>query len=254
MSTHYLKEANLAAEIYQGKLTRCSYDDPTAVQWDAVVDKIEDISPEVIRDAIQVRKSRLIQESRSTLRSQGLTAYQIEKVLTKPTVTNRDIIIRVRSEEHLPTEYHKGSLTRRPKKLHFAPFVHVKLSTQGWRVVLRSHHTNNIFDATPPIVSRQLSKMLLELTRRLGTRSNWKNYTYLEDMQGEATLDLLQNVYLYDETRGFKSFSYLTRIADNAFKTFIRNEHKKVRDVRLNLIEQALCFTKDHRVNHINTK
>ena len=72
----------------------------------------------------------------------------------------------------------------------------------------------------------QLGKDIFNIAHRLGFRPNFINYSYKEEMVGDAVVKMfaaLKN-QKFDPTRGFSPFSYFTAIANNAFRNRIKKE------------------------------
>lgn len=86
-------------------------------------------------------------------------------------------------------------------------------------------------------MTSELIDMLLMLVDRYASRSNWKNYTYLDDMKSEAVVALLVGALKYNPEKSPNAFGYLTQIVHNSFLTTLDKE-KRVRDIRDDLIEQ----------------
>ena len=78
----------------------------------------------------------------------------------------------------------------------------------------------------PPMV---IVTAIIQICERLGTKNNFKNYTYLEEMIGEAKLACILAVQQkkYDPEKGNNPFAYFTRIASNEFIRIIKFEQKQ---------------------------
>lgn len=78
----------------------------------------------------------------------------------------------------------------------------------------------------PPEVVLAIS----QICDRLATRSNFKNYSYLDEMIAEGKLACIIAVMgkKYDPYKYNNPFAYFTRVAFNAFVNVIKNEHKEV--------------------------
>jgi hypothetical protein len=84
-----------------------------------------------------------------------------------------------------------------------------------------------------------------KIAERLAFSSNFINYTYLEDMKGDAIVRMIQALSSkkFDPLKG-SPFNYFTTIAFNAFRNRIKKE-KKTRETLLefqsNTIEKLVC-------------
>ena len=81
----------------------------------------------------------------------------------------------------------------------------------------------------------ELVNMLSLLVERYASRANWRNYSYIADMQAEALVSLCQSALKFDEK--YKNpFGYYTQIAHRSFLTFLESE-KKQRNIKDAMIE-----------------
>ena len=97
---------------------------------------------------------------------------------------------------------------------------------------------DNNEDYTPAqCLTPKLVKMLMMLVERYSQKANWRNYTYLEDMKGEALVSLCQNALKFNPEKSNNPFGYYTQIVTHSFLTFLDKE-KRVRKIRDDLLEQ----------------
>jgi hypothetical protein len=78
----------------------------------------------------------------------------------------------------------------------------------------------------------------MKLCERYATRSNWRGYTYNEEMRGQALLQLSQIGLQFDESKSQSPFAYYTAAITNSF-TRILNLEKKNQNIRDDMLEQA---------------
>jgi hypothetical protein len=78
--------------------------------------------------------------------------------------------------------------------------------------------------------------MFLKLCERYATRSNWRGYTYNEEMRGQALLQLSQIGLQFDESKSQNPFAYYTAAITNSF-TRILNIEKKMQNIRDDILE-----------------
>ena len=71
---------------------------------------------------------------------------------------------------------------------------------------------------------------IMQICERLGTKSNFKGYTYIDEMIGEGILACISAVKnkKYDPYKYSNPFAYFTQIAYNEFRRIIKTEHKEV--------------------------
>jgi hypothetical protein len=81
-----------------------------------------------------------------------------------------------------------------------------------------------------------LALMFMKLCERYATRSNWRGYTYNDEMRGAALLQLSQIGLQFDESKSSNPFSYFTATLTNSF-TRILNIEKKNQAIRDDILE-----------------
>ena len=86
-------------------------------------------------------------------------------------------------------------------------------------------------------MTNQLAMMYMKLCERYGTRSNWRGYTYNDEMQSQALMQLSQIGLQFDESKSDNPFAYYTAAITNSF-TRILNIEKKNQAIRDDLLEQ----------------
>jgi hypothetical protein len=77
----------------------------------------------------------------------------------------------------------------------------------------------------------------MKLCERYGTRANWRGYTYNDEMQSQALMQLSQIGLQFDESKSENPFAYYTAAITNSF-TRILNLEKKNQAIRDDLLEQ----------------
>ena len=93
-------------------------------------------------------------------------------------------------------------------------------------------------------MTAELVKMLQMLVDRYSQKSNWRGYTYIEDMKADAVLSLLNGALKFKPEVSQNPFGYLTQIVTHSFITTLEKE-KKVRMIRDDMLEQH-GFTPSH--------
>jgi hypothetical protein len=85
-------------------------------------------------------------------------------------------------------------------------------------------------------MTNKLAHMFIKLCERYATRSNWRGYTYNEEMRGTALLQLSQIGLKFDESKSDNPFAYYTAAITNSF-TRVLNEEKKNQNIRDDILE-----------------
>jgi len=81
-----------------------------------------------------------------------------------------------------------------------------------------------------------LGRMFIKLSERYSQRSNWRSYTYVDEMRGQAILQLSQVGLQFDESKSENPFAYYTAAITNSF-TRILNIEKKNQNIRDDMLE-----------------
>jgi hypothetical protein len=96
--------------------------------------------------------------------------------------------------------------------------------------------SNGYFSADHGKITNSLAMMFMKLCERYGTRSNWRGYTYNDEMQSQALMQLSQIGLQFDESKSENPFAYYTAAITNSF-TRILNIEKKNQAIRDDLLE-----------------
>jgi hypothetical protein len=77
----------------------------------------------------------------------------------------------------------------------------------------------------------------MKLCERYGTRSNWRGYTYNDEMRSQALMQLSQIGLQFDESKSENPFAYYTAAITNSFTRILIIE-KKNQNIRDDIMEQ----------------
>ena len=147
---------------------------------------------------------------------------------------------------HIPEDLERKSnpktVADRHTKCNFPPFQHYRIDKKGKpKCVGKSHWVggmnNGYFKNTQGKITEKLAKMYMKLCERYGTRSNWRGYTYNDEMQSQALMQLSQIGLQFDESKSENPFAYYTAAITNSF-TRILNIEKKNQNIRDDIMEQ----------------
>lgn len=212
-SKNYVNNKDLLEEIALSKNTYCWFEDPTRTHYHAIVTNTEDITPELLQELV---KTHGIHVSEVIIRE--ITYMHIPKD-PNPDPDRR------RSAEAVPFLY-----------TNFKPFRHWSVNPNGTlREVARSHWTGSIHNGHFSIdhgkVTNNLGKMWYLLTSRIATKSNWRNYSYNDEMIGNALVNLMKDGLKFDEHRSANPFAYFSVIINTSF-TRTLNIEKKLQEHR----------------------
>ena len=90
--------------------------------------------------------------------------------------------------------------------------------------------------------------MFMMLCQRYSMRSNWRGYTYVDEMRGQALVQLAQIGLQFDESKSNNPFAYYTAAITNSFTRVLNIEkrNQNIRDDILEMNDLAPSFTRQH--------
>ena len=260
--TNYLNNRDILKQIHLSKNTYCTYLDPvTDHQYDIILPTVAKINQRTIAEARRNRADRIKRET--------------GQVIDPKKIANTDLVFRITCWEHIPWAPKKVSKAEAKKRqfqdildlevadeddplaelleqpvldpkhvrLNFPPFYHYRLDDNKQPCLVgKSHWRGDLehgeFSRDHGTMTRTLATMFMKLCERYATRSNWRGYTYNEEMRGQALLQLSQIGLQFDESKSQNPFAYYTAAITNSF-TRILNLEKKNQNIRDDMLEQA---------------
>jgi len=126
-------------------------------------------------------------------------------------------------------------------RVNFPPFFHYRITDHKIPYVVCKSHWRGDLDTGEycrdhGTMTRKLAMMFMKLCERYATRSNWRGYSYNEEMRGQALLQLSQIGLQFDESKSQNPFAYYTAAITNSF-TRILNIEKKNHNIRDDILE-----------------
>ena len=201
----------------------------------------------------------------------GEKVKQAEFAIDPTSYSDEDIIFRVNTFEHIPIAPPKVLKTKpvrkkvvtsdllttadddfdavAPKtkyvKVNFPPFYHYRYENGELIQVAKSHwkgsYNNGAFDGEfckdHGHMTEKLALMFMKLCERYATKSNWRGYTYNDEMRGMALLQLSTIGLQFNEDKSQNPFAYYTAVVNNAF-TRVLNIEKRNQEIRDDILEQ----------------
>jgi len=257
---NYLNNKDILKEIHLSKKTYCSFIDPdNDHQYDIILSNITKINQRTIAEARRNRAARLTKE----------TGVEVNE----KHIPNTDLVFRVMTWEHIPMApkklpknavkkrkledilefddlppiYPVEDLVEEPigdpthVRVNFPPFWHYRVTDHKIPYVVgKSHWKGDLetgeYSRDHGQMTRKLAMMFMKLCERYATRSNWRGYTYNEEMRGQALLQLSQIGLQFDESKSQNPFAYYTAAITNSF-TRILNIEKKMQNIRDDILE-----------------
>ena len=256
---NYLNNRDILKEIHLSKNTYCSYLDPVNDhQYDIILPTVEKINQRTIAEARRNRADRIKRETGT--------------VVDPKKIPNTDLVFRISCWDHIPMAPKKVPKSQQKKKkledifefddpeddplaglvdepvldtthmrVNFPPFWHYRITEEKEPILVgKSHWQGDLehgeFSKDHGQMTRKLAHMFMKLCERYATRSNWRGYTYNEEMRGQALLQLSQIGLQFDEAKSQNPFAYYTAAITNSF-TRILNLEKKNQNIRDDILE-----------------
>ncbi len=258
----YLNNRDLLAQIHASKNTYCSYVSPDDAQFDLIVPSLKKINANAIAMARKAKAKRLTQEAWEQAKDAGLKKIKLLDYTVSPRkIDKTDLVFRVMMYDHVPMDSERKKNPKQTSdhhaKVNFPPFQHYRLDAKGKpQCVGKSHWVggmeNGNFSADHGKMTNQLAMMYMKLCERYGTRANWRGYTYNDEMQSQALMQLSQIGLQFDESKSDNPFAYYTAAITNSF-TRILNIEKKNQAIRDDLLEYNNMMPSFTRQNENDT-
>ena len=257
---NYLNNRDILKEIHASKNTYCWYRDRDQDhQYDIILPSLDKINQRTIVEARKARADRIKRET--------------GEVIDQKKIPNTDLVFRITAWDHIPMAPKKITKAEAKKRrleeildlddaqeddplaglidepvldlnhvrLNFPPFEHYRIDDNKTPYIVgRSHWRGDLetgeFCRDHGQMTRKLATMFMKLCERYATRSNWRGYTYNEEMRGQALLQLSQIGLQFDESKSQNPFAYYTAAITNSF-TRILNIEKKNQNIRDDILE-----------------
>jgi hypothetical protein len=260
---NYLNNRDILKEIHRSKNTYCSYRDRELDhQYDIILTGVDRINQRTVAEARRNRADRIKRET--------------GEIVDPKKIPNTDLVFRITTWEHIPMVPKKLTKAQEKKKskleellemddvdmdddglqdliddvqqdlnytkLNFPPFYHYRLAEDKTPFLVgKSHWRGDLesgeFCREHGKMTDKLAHMFIKLCERYATRSNWRGYTYNEEMRGQALLQLSQIGLQFDESKSQNPFAYYTAAITNSF-TRVLNIEKKMQNIRDDILEE----------------
>jgi len=244
----YLNNRDLLAEIHRSKCSFSTFTKPEYSQHDIILTHLDKINIRTLADAKRARAKRLGLEAFMKARASGDKKSKLaEFVPDYKTIKKTDLIIRIMTFDHIPLSPGRKKTTKTVAdahdKVNFPPFQHWKFNNEEELICVgKSHWKGGMktgkFNKDHGRITENLGKMFIKLSERYAQRSNWRGYTYVEEMRGQAILQLSQIGLQFDESKSENPFAYYTAAVTNSF-TRVLNLEKKNQNIRDDLLESV---------------
>ena len=265
---NYLNNKDILKEIHKSKNTYCCYTSPDVADYDMILLDASKINKKNILQARKDRAVRLAKLAHEEATKDG-TKHKLDEFEIKlKDVADTDVVFRIMTWEHVPvddvksrkaavkayeldddgparSEYDDDELdiagNTKYVKCNFPPFFHYKVTEEGTPVIVgKSHWKGTLkkgeFCREHGKMTPKLAHMFIKLCERYATRSNWRGYTYNDEMRSQALLQLSQIGLQFDEFKSQNPFAYYTAAITNSF-TRVLNIEKRNQNLRDDILE-----------------
>jgi len=258
---NYLNNRDILKEIHKSKSTYCSFLEKEYAQYDIILPSVDKINQRSIAEARRNKADRIKKET--------------GEIVDQRKLSNQELVFRVTCWDHIPMVPKKLTKAQKKKKskleellemedvdinddglqelisdtkqdlnyvkLNFPPFWHYMIDENKVPYVVGKSHwiggmENGYFSKDHGKMTDKLAHMFIKLCERYATRSNWRGYTYNEEMRGTALLQLSQIGLQFNEDKSQNPFAYYTAAITNSF-TRVLNIEKKSQNIRDDILE-----------------
>ena len=244
----YLNNRDLLAEIHKSKCSFSSFAKTEYSQYDIILPSLDKVNIRTIAEAKRAQAKRIGLYAFAALRAAGDKKTKLAEVTPDyTTVAKTNVIIRIMTFDHIPLAPGRKKTTKTTadshEKVNFPPYQHWKFDENEELVCVGKSHwrgpvDSGRFSKDHGRITENLGRMYIKLSERYAQRSNWRGYTYIDEMKGQAILQLSQIGLQFDESKSENPFAYYTAAVTNSF-TRILNVEKKSQNIRDDLLEEA---------------
>ena len=244
----YLNNRDLLSEIHNSKCSFSSFTKKEYSQHDIILPNLDKVNIRTVAEAKRNRAKRLGLEAFNRARAEGDKKIKLSECTPDyKTIQKQDLVFRIMTFDHIPLAPGRKKTTKTTAdshdKVNFPPFQHWKFDENDELICVgKSHWRGTVakgkFSKDHGRITENLGRMFIKLSERYAQRSNWRGYTYIEEMKGQAILQLSQIGLQFDESKSENPFAYYTAAVTNSF-TRILNIEKKNQNIRDDLLEDA---------------
>ena len=261
---NYLNNKDILKEIHKSKMTYCYVADDNYDKYDVILEDVKKIN----RNSIKVARENRAALIQSIGYQAAMAVHDPKDYKNKPkqkefaidpkSIDQEDLVFRVMSMEHIPLEPGRKKNPRNEAetkaKVNFPPFKHYAYIGGEIKEVARSHWqgslSNGDFCVDHGRITNKLGTMFLKLVERYSHRANWRGYTYVDEMRGQALVQLSQIGLQFNEAKSDNPFAYYTAAVNNSF-TRVLNLEKRNQTIRDDiLIEQGHLPSYGRQIKH----
>jgi hypothetical protein len=253
---NYLNNKDLLEEIHKSKSSYSSFVKPEYHEYHLILANVSNINTDTIIEAKAVKAKKMAVMAYEQKKLSGDKKIKLsECAIDLDSIDKSDLVFRIMTFDHIPLAPGRKKKTKtradEHEKVNFPPFQHWKFNDEGNLVCVGKSHwiggmENGHFSKDHGQFSNKLCRMFLKLCDKYATRSNFRGYTYNEEMKGQAILQLTQVGLQFDESKSNNPFAYFTAVVTNSFVRVINIEKKNqvIRDDILEMNNLSPSYTR----------
>lgn len=242
---NYLSNHDLLEEIHKSKGSFCSWLGDEDHQFDSILPNIDKINIRSVAQAKRNRADRIAKAAYKEAYERGDKVKQAEFAVDWKKIDKTEVVFRIMTYDHVPLQPGRKKTIKTVAdshvQLNFPPFQHWRYDDQGELICVGKSHwegglENGWFNKEHGTLTNKLVRQFMKLIQRYAQRSNWRYYTYNDEMQGTALLNMSQMCLKFDESKSQNPFAYYTAVITNSF-TRVLNTEKKGQKIRDDILE-----------------
>ena len=243
----YLNNKDLLLQIHRSKNTYGSFLAPEYEDYDLILPNVDKINIRTIAEAKRNRAKRQGQKLYQQNKAAGIKDVKlIDCIVDYKKVPKQELVFRIMTHDHVPLAPGRKKTVKTVADSHercnFPPYQHWAFDAQDVLMCVGKSHwkggvQNGEFCKEHGRITEELGKMYLMLAERYAQRSNWRGYTYVDEMKGQAILQLSQIGLQFDESKSENPFAYYTAAVTNSF-TRVLNIEKRNQNIRDDMLEE----------------
>jgi len=242
---NYLNNRDILKEIHKSKMSFCYLADEKYSIFDIILEDVKKINRNSIKLARENRAARIQYDGyQAAMATHDVKDYknkpkQKEFAVDPKEIPLEDLVFRVMTYDHIPDapgrKKNPKNEAETKERVNFPAYKHYAYINDELKEVARSHWegslSNGHFSVSHGTLTNKLGIMFLKLVERYSHRSNWRGYTYVDEMRGQAILQLAQIGLQFNEAKSDNPFAYYTAAVNNSF-TRVLNMEKRNQTIR----------------------
>jgi hypothetical protein len=269
---NYLNNRDILKEIHASKNTYCHYTGPEHHRYDLIVNMPQASVDDCLAYAMRPENIQLAREARATRLSLEAGVKDSVDPLTIPIT---DLVFRVMTWEHIPVAPKQPRKTVKKRtakdiiefeddpdeifadledvstkaevddmvhvKVNFPPFKHYHFDDTNTAVCIGHSHwkgdlVTGSFSKDHGQITNKLARMYIMLCEKYAMKYNWRGYTYRDEMQNSAILQLTYVGLRFNEAKSANPFAYYTAAITNSFCRVLNTE-KRSQNIRDDILQ-----------------